>query len=350
LDPAVNDPRFLDTTVSAWRDRLARAYPEALLPEGVLASERACLDAVQRLREGRSVRSNWGLANEIAALTETPLELHPRAGAQGEPDGLDPRKQALGLTLPGSDRPLEVADAWILPVGHWVERLWANLLALGPFLWSELVGSGVTAAGRLAWAAARAGSLRPEDLAAKLNVLGRGAQIHRSAVVEGCVLREGARVGAGAVVRGAILGPGAVVEELALVEGAVLGENARVQRMAMLKFGVLDTDAAHAGIAQLGMIGRGAVVKQGAILMDMTLTGGGVRVEVDGTLRPAPLGLCGVHVEPGAVLAQGVRVGPGRVIPAGLTVFGAEDVLRDARVPEGAREARVRAGKLEVIA
>jgi hypothetical protein len=293
--------------------------------------------------------SPWGLAQSLAALGGPPLALLPTAAqAAGEAE-IPPRVQSLGFTMPGSTTALEVADAWVLPVGHWVQRLWANLLALGPFLWGSLVGDGPLALARLTWGAVRAGSTRPEDVASRLNVLGAGAVVHRSAVVEGCVLGPGARVGAGAVVRGAVLGPGAVVEELALVEGAVLGEAARVQRMAMLKFAVLERDAQHAGVCQLGWIGRGAVVKHGAILMDMAL-GGAVRVEVDGALVAAPFGLCGVHVGAGAVLAQGVRVAPGRAVPEGLTVFGGEDVLADVRVPVGATRARVRGGRLEEVA
>ncbi len=348
----MDDALFLDTTLAGWRARTTAAARDVRVADGVLASPRALTDARTLLKAHATVRSTWALAEELAALTDTPLVL-TRAGAQagGEvpPADLAPRAQALGFRLPGSDRALEVADAWVLPVGHWTQRLWANLLAMGPFLWSELVGQGVFALGNLAWAALRAGSTRPEDMAARLNVLGKGAQIHRNATVEGCVLGPGARVGAGAVVRGCVLGPGAVIEELALVEGAVLGEAARVQRMAMLKFSTLGRDAQHAGMAQLGVIEDRAVVKNGAILMDMALGGKPVRVDVSGQLKAAPFGLCGVHVGAGATLAQGVRVGPGREVPPGVTVFGGGDVLRDTRVPDGVTTARVVDGKLEAL-
>lgn len=264
------------------------------------------------------------------------------AASPFDPDERDLR----GLALPGG-APLRVADAYVYPVGHWVELLWANLLGLGPFLWRALVGKGPAAVFRFGGAALRAWSLRPEDVAARLNVVRPGARIHRSATVEGCWLGPGARVGAGAVVRGAVLGEEAVVEELALVEGTVLGRGARVQRLAMAKFCVIEEAAAFAGVAQLGVVGRGAVVKHGATLMDMAF-GQGVRVRVGGALVDAPHGLCGVCVGDGAVLASGVRVAPGRALPPGVEVLlDPASVLRAVDVPPGTARAVVRDGRLD---
>ena len=35
---------------------------------------------------------------------------------------------------------LPLTDGIVVPVGHWSQTLWGNLLALGPYLWRELVG------------------------------------------------------------------------------------------------------------------------------------------------------------------------------------------------------------------
>ena len=241
--------------------------------------------------------------------------------------------------IPGPVAGLRVADAWVFDVDHWTRLLWANLLALGPFLWSDLVGSPL----RLAWAAARAGSTRPEDVAGRLNRVGRGARVHRDATV------EGAWIGAGAVVRGTVLGAGSTVEELAMVEGCIIGTGARVQRQAMAKFSLIEADASFAGTVQLGVIGRGAVVKHGVVLFDMTL-GQEARVWRGGQLVAAPHGMVGVCIGPRSVIGQGIRIAPGRVIPADVTVLPDEgQVLRDVTLPRGCSRARVRSGHLEPI-
>jgi carbonic anhydrase/acetyltransferase-like protein (isoleucine patch superfamily) len=357
LGGALDTRTFLDTTVGGWRARTAA--PDLVAPPGVIWSARAAA-AVRGLAPG-DVRgaSTMTLAGPIGALTGTPLWL-ARLGerpdetaaarwARAEAVALatfDAAERDLpGMTLPGG--PLRVADAWILPVGHWTQLLWANLLGLGPFLWEQLVGQGAGAPLRLAWAALRAGSTAPADVAARLNRLGKGASIHRNATVEGCLLGPGVHVGAGAVVRGAVLGADAVVEELALVEGAVIGRGARVQRLAMAKFSVIEESASFAGIMQLGVVGRGAVVKHGATLMDMAF-GQAVRVRVGDSLQAAPHGLCGVCVGDGATLASGVRVAPGRAIPPGLEILGdPSQVLSRLDLPAGSHRARLRGGSLE---
>ncbi len=356
LSGPLGERTFLTGTVAEWR--AATGAPDLVAAPGLVWSA-AAADAVRALEPG-DVRGapEMTLLGPIAALTGGPVwlaRLGDPSGSSGDrmarAAGLpmrpfDARERVLpGVVLPSG--PIRVADAWVMPVGHWTQLLWANLLTLGPFLWARLVGGGVAAPVRLGWAALLAGSTAPEDVAARLNRLGPGARVHRTATVEGCVLGARARVGAGAVVRGAVLGDDAVVEELALVEGSVLGAGARVQRLAMAKFSVIEAGAAFAGIMQLGVVGRGATVKHGAILMDMAF-GQAVRVRVGDALVAAPHGLCGVCVGDGAVLASGIRVAPGRAIPPGLEILGdPAQVLTRLDLPAGCARAEARAGRLE---
>ncbi|MDP2305070.1 MAG: hypothetical protein Q8P18_03500 [Pseudomonadota bacterium] len=348
---------FLDGTVAEWR--LRTAVPALVAPPGLVWSASAAATVAAMAGDVRGA-PEMALLGPIAALTDAPVWLARLADGAGTPAErmaralaapelrFDARERVLpGVALPSG--PVRVADAWMFPVGHWTQLLWANLLTLGPFLWERLVGGGVMAPVRIGWAALRAGSFAPEDVAARLNQLGPGARIHRTATVEGCILGARARVGAGAVVRGAVLGDDAVVEELALVEGSVLGAGARVQRLAMAKFSVIEAGAAFAGIMQLGIVGRGATVKHGAILMDMAF-GQAVRVRVGSELRAAPHGLCGVCVGDGAVLASGIRVAPGRVIPSGLEILGdPAQVLTRLDLPPGCGRAEARGGRLEPV-
>jgi len=251
-----------------------------------------------------------------------------------------------GFQLPGG--PLRVVDEWALPVGHWAQLLWANLLGLGPALWLAL-GAGMGGALRVAWGAACAGSLAPYRVARHVNAIGRGARIHPNATVEGSVIGAGASVGAGAVVRGCLVGAGASVEDLALVEGSVIGEGAVVQRLAMVKYSVVEANAFAAGIHQLAVIGEGATTKHGAVLMDQGFRGP-VRVRVGRELREAPQGMLGVCLGPGALVGSGVFVAPGRVIPAGLTIVqDPERVVGRVDLPAGTTRARVNQGGLQPL-
>ena len=356
---------FLGVRVGAWNARVLAGLPtgapgEHIVVEGgVVASARALAVVLAAGRvagtDGRYVPDAEGCVAMAALSGGNPGVVYLAPGGSDRVSdrcGSAPRRPFAaeertfdGFPLP--DGPFRVADAWVFPVRHWAQVLWANLLALGPHLWGELVGHGAAAGARVVWATVRAGSTRPDALAAVLSRRGRGVRVHRSAVVEGAILGDGAVVGAGAVVRGSILGAGAVVEELALVEGAVLGAGARVQRMALAKFMVIEEGASHAGITQLSVIGRGAQVKLGATLMDLGL-GQAVRVRAGGELRAAPHGMCGVGVGEDAVIGSGVRVAPGRAIPPGLTVLAdSSGTLTRVDVPAGCTRAVVRDGALE---
>lgn len=249
---------------------------------------------------------------------------------------LDPAEQSLQVWLPGSD-PFAVSDRLIVPVGHWVDLLWANLLGLGPALWGSLVGRSVASSVvRLAWAALRSLSVRPEIVAARLSRREAGVWVHPRAVVEGCWLGPKVKVGAGAVVRGSILGEGTVVEEQALCEGVVSGEGAVVQRQALCKFSVLGPGSRVAGAIQLAVMGPGSSIKRGSYLMDQALAeGGGVRVEIGGELGPAPMGMTGVCVGARTSIGSGVWVGPGRCLPPDVVIGQGATLLRPA-APQGA--------------
>ncbi|NOY27606.1 MAG: hypothetical protein GXP62_17210, partial [Oligoflexia bacterium] len=57
---------------------------------------------------------------------------------------LDPKERIVEVPAPGEAGvalvELPLTERLMLPAGHWLQLLWANLLALGPFLWRSLAG------------------------------------------------------------------------------------------------------------------------------------------------------------------------------------------------------------------
>lgn len=214
-------------------------------------------------------------------------------------------------------------------VSSWADVLWLNLFGMAARVRAIPRARGILL---VAGAALRARSLNPWRIAGKLVEVGRGCDVHPSAIVEASVLGTGVRIGPGAVVRGSVLGDGAEVEELALVVGSVVGRSARVQRQAMTKFCVLGARASNGGIIQLSVLGEGASIRGGSYLMDRKLDGGTVSVvSADGKVS-ASGPLLGGALGPGASLGSGVWLAPGRAVPAGAIVTRSpQDVL--VRVP-----------------
>ncbi len=292
-------------------------------------------------------------AERVAVETREPGLFYLAVGGTEElaqrlaaaPDvALEPDEKVFPLELPGHTVQLAVSRRLVVPVGHWVELLWANLLGLGPWLWERLLhrNPGVAAA-KLGWAALRATSGDPDRVASKVNHIDRTARVHPTATIQGSWLGPKARVGAGAVVRGAVLGEGAKVEELAICDATVLGPGALVERQGMVKYAVLGEGAVVGGVVQLGVVGPGASFKRGAYGLDQALSGA-VRVKTSHGLVPAPAGFLGICLGAGAQVGTGVRVAPGRALPAGVTVVAdalarpdvtpGTYVLRDGRLHE----------------
>lgn len=229
---------------------------------------------------------------------------------------------------------LPISDRLVMPTGHWLQLLWANLLGLGPFLWRSLMGQNVVEMFfRGSWAALKAGSIRPQRVGAHLGRMGKGCRVHPSAVVEGCWLGDDVEIGANAVVRGCIIASGARVEDLAMLEFSVVGPGACVQRQAMVKFSVLGPRSASGGLMQLGVLDRAAALKRTGVLMDVSF-GQSVQVESRGKRFGAPLNMAGVCVGEGSTVGAGVSVAAGRAIPAGIQVVpGPANMV--TRIPSG---------------
>ncbi len=332
---------FLDGTLADWTSR----SPHVVLPPHTIAAKKAVAAALAAARaRGGDVRAApRGSVSSVGATIFAALDGAPTPERVAAAPLVEFDAEERELPELAGER-LRVADAWVFRVEHWSDLLWANLLAMGPWLWTELATPW-----RLGLSALSALSVRPEAVAGGLVRCGADAWVHPRAAVEFSVLGPGVRVGAGAVVRGSILGEGAVVEDLALVEGCVVGAGARIQRQAMAKFSVLEAGSAHAGVVQLGVLGAGAQVRQGAVLFDQSL-GKPVQVLRRRVLSPAPRGMIGVCVGPLAVIGQGVRIAAGRAIPPGLLVLPeAGAVLADPAVPAGTQRARVSGGRLEPL-
>ena len=324
-------------------DQMPPAGPHArvLVREDVTLTHQAVSALIERgLAEGKDIRwqaggRTGGFAGDIALGDTGPWLVWLAPGgdadtaariAAAEPVEFDPKERLLEFAVPRTQFGVDVlelplSDQVVLPTGHWLQLLWANLLGLPPFLWRTLAGRNVVSvAWNLGTAIIASRSLDPRVVSGRLVRKGRNCRIHPTAVVEGCWLGDDVDIGANAVVRASVLADGAAVEELAMVEGCVFGPGARAQRHAMVKYAVLAERAVCGGIAQLSVLDRDAALKLTATLMDQGL-GQGVRVQAAGELRRAPIGLAGVCIGEGSVVGAGVQVAPGRCLPPGVEIL-----------------------------
>ena len=315
--------------------------PCLLLREDVAVTPAAVAAMLEAIGDGKGVDDFYwqadgragNLALQLAYGHDEPLLVFLAAGGEAT---LARVRQVSPREMPAQERLMEfplapgqfaadmlelpLTERLVLPVGHWSQLLWANLLGLGPWLYRTLGGNNVVSLGwRLFWAILRARSLQPGRIAAQYVRIGKGCTIHPSAVVEASWIGDDVEIGANAVVRGCVISDGASVEPLSIVEGCVLGRGAQVQRLALAKFSVMCDRSMNGGDVQLAVLGQRSAVKRGAQLFDQSFDQV-LRVKVGDRLEAAPLGLLGVGVGARTLVGAGVRVAPGRCLPPDLQI------------------------------
>ncbi|MCK6507347.1 hypothetical protein L6R53_28915 [Myxococcota bacterium] len=283
---------------------------------------------------------------EVAILPPGPPDLS-RAPPVDVDLGLeDADLPALHPRMQHAARPLRLGAAMVFQLDHWMHLVRVNQLALAARAAAEKLAFERRGWLGKAWIVlkilARARSINGYRIARALSQVGKGCDIHPTAVVEVSQLGEGVKVGPHAVVRGSVLGDGAVVDEHATVNFSVVGQGAHVGRFAMLNLSTLWPGAwvSWCNGTQACVIGRDAFVAWGATLLDMSF-GRTIAVEHQGARVDSGEHFLGVAVGHRAVVGHGVKVNYGVAVPGdAVLVGGPEGLLRgwqDAPVGEPCR-------------
>ncbi len=242
-----------------------------------------------------------------------------------------------------------VTSSCVLHIQHWIHLLQANRLAIQVRWIDHVISHPLWSAVLLARAAIPwpgNGSFRWR-LLGLANVIGKGADIHPTARVEGCIIGPGAKIGAQALVRASVIGEGAVVEDRACVSYSVIGPRSFVSKYTLV-YTSAGLEEANLGMSmQMCMVGRRAALTPRATPIDV-IPGGDIRVLHQGKYVKADLAVLGSCFGHDTFLGADVYVAPGREIPNGLTI-GPHPARVLAAIPEGLEPGQnyvVREGRL----
>jgi acetyltransferase-like isoleucine patch superfamily enzyme len=251
---------------------------------------------------------------------------------------IDPEEDLLNLPIPAAlqtePAPLALPRHPVITLHHWAHLVWANQAAAASVVrrlprWRGLL--------RLLWAILRARSLNRWRVLGKLNTIGRGCDIHPTAVIEGSTLGDGVSVGAFARVLFSTLGDGVQVFPGASVEASTLGAGSAVAQGCGVRACVLYPEAFSSSVMmQASVLGRRAMVVPGSYLLDLNFDRD-IRVPHDGELQSTGSRFLGCAVGHGARVGTGIWVASGRSIPNGceLVRHPAELVSRLPEQAEG---------------
>ena len=338
-DPA-DDVLIQNRPLSDWR---AQAFTEAgltqidapdapclTIPDNLLVNGAALTAFVQGAAGRNAVlvlgQSHFG---EMAARVQPGLEQIPGgwrypgvrwdSGQPGDPVDVrvDPLEHVLDFPMPshysGNTRlTLGLPRRLVLLLNHWVHILWANQTA-GAVEMQSLPRWKVAA--RVLWAALRALSINKWRVAAKLNRIGRGCDIHPTAVVEASNLGDNVIIGPFARVAFSKIGDGAIIMPGANVDLCVVGERSFIAEHCVIRSCVLyPGSAASQLLMQQCVLGRDTITTKGGVSLDLNFEAD-IKVALDGRMHTTGLRCLGSAYGHRAKVGTGFYLSPGRVVP-----------------------------------
>jgi carbonic anhydrase/acetyltransferase-like protein (isoleucine patch superfamily) len=256
----------------------------------------------------------------------------PSAVDEIPPVAVTPREKLLRIPVPehyfGSPELLvPLSMQVVMRLRHWTHLLQVNRVA---WALEWLDRPGWRQALTLAWAVIRAGIPTRTRLLRTLSRVGRGCEIHPTAVLEGAILEDGVRVGPFCVVRFSRVGRASWLQDHAQVTLSVLGERTMVSASSTVNLCLTWPEAAASQILmQLSVLGRRSITTGGGFMMDMRFDRN-VRVLHEGRAQDSGTRFLGSAVGHGAILGTGFWLAPGRAIPNGAVVVRPPDqVVRE---------------------
>lgn len=248
---------------------------------------------------------------------------------------VDCLEKPIDLPAPPYDMGVEqvkigVARDPLMTVQHWVHILWANQAVGGMEMSRVPTWKWVL---RGLWAALRALSFNKWKVMGRLNTIGKGCDIHPTAVVEASTLGDGVVVGAFARVFASQLGDGVNVMPGAQVEFSTVGDSATISEKATIRLCVLYPGAVVSQtLMQACVLGRKAITTGGAWSIDLNFERD-IRVPLDGQLHSTGTRFLGSAFGHRCRIGTGFWLASGRAIPNDYFIVRApEQVL--SRIPD----------------
>lgn len=323
------DERLAEAIAGAGLTPIDRLEPPCLVVPDTLWCTAGALRQFIDKAAGRDAVLVAQTCRFIEATAKVQPDVHPvEGGVRFDKirlviDGAEPVEVAIDLdeepvdlgSLPyvsDQSMPFGLPRDVVMTMHHWVHILWANLFV-------GAVDMRNTPKWRLltkgAWAALRAFSLNKWKVMGKFNTIGKGCDIHPTAVVEASTLGDGVVVGPFARVIASNLGDGAQVWPYGLVEVCTMGPRSVVTEHSTLRFSVLYPEAVVGQyLMQMCVLGEKVLTTGAGFTMDLNFDRS-VRVPLDGALHDTGSPFLGAAFGHRSRIGTGFWLASGRMVP-----------------------------------
>lgn len=235
------------------------------------------------------------------------------------------KERTVTLRMPSSGGKVETTEypltsSLACHVRHWVHILWINQISIA-CAWMEyfrhhrlrMTGMGI-------WAVIGGLTLNRYRLMSRMNVKGKGCEVHPTAYIEASMIGDNVKIGAHCMLRNSIVGDGCVLRDHAVLINSVIGSECYLpEDTYVVSSAAYPRSTVGNWKLQLSLIGSGAVISCWAHFIDAKFKGF-IKVEHAGRLVSTERQYMGSCVGHGVVLGGKILIQPGRAVPNGYVV------------------------------
>jgi acetyltransferase-like isoleucine patch superfamily enzyme len=299
-DDVVLSSGFLRRFVSSLPNRRSNYQCEVDTKRFALLSSRSAPSAFRKLPVFYCGSPN--------AKMET-LRMEPSPVHEVE-QGLPPRLHLV------TDLCVHFLDFYAIQLEYWFDLLTAASLYCREYV-SDLLGP--FKAVLPAWLMSRVTS--SSWLMEKCNSIGKNSRIHRTAILEGCVVGDGVEIGPYSYLRSSVIGDGAVLREKTSMKMSYLGEGAFLMGSDVVNSYVGAETAIFGPMLYNVVFGERGFLSGGSGFADFILGAGSIAATIGGKDIPSNLNFLGSAVGDDCFLGANLIFAPGRTIPDGTRIL-----------------------------
>ncbi len=234
-----------------------------------------------------------------------PLQLQPRPVFEFE-EGLPARMHLL------TDLCVYFFDIWALPIAHWFDLQTASSLYCRELV-TRLISPfhGRVPAPILRWFTGSPWVM------SKCNSIGKRTRIHRTAILEGCVVGDGVEIGPFAYLRSSVIGDHAVIREKSSIKMSYVGPRAFVMGSDIVNSYVGAETAIFTPMLYNAVFGERGFLSGGSGFADFILGAASIPATIEGKQVPSGLPFLASGVGDDCFIGANMIFAPGRTIPDG---------------------------------
>lgn len=155
----------------------------------------------------------------------------------------------------------------------------------------------------------------------RCNRIGKASRIHRTAILEGCVVGDGVEIGPYCYLRSSVIGDGAVLREKTSMKMSFVGEGGFVMGSDVVNSYVGAETAIVSPMLYNVVFGERGFLSGGSGFADFILGAGSIAASINGKDVPSRLSFLGSAVGDDCFLGANLIFAPGRTIPDGTRLL-----------------------------